>query len=388
MMRPTARSKRGFITVGIVLLALGVACSLVAIWSSSSSQALSDAARLRDAQECMELARSAAAEGWHGVQRAANDPDEPLARLLRAPAAIPAGRGFALPELVHVRDLPGAREATIVLTARVDTSRAVSPWPVDRVGEIVLDVRVTSRAGSVRAVSERRAFRVQRIAFPPPLDRWVLAPGAPGLQAFGATASEGTAQPAPLDVLNSTPEGSALLERLASPVVWRATAAYHVPADDPDALASWLARRMAETGRVNGIVYCEASRGQRLRKLKLAGRMLLIVTQGVALTDLTTASPAEDLVSILSYGALSVTGNVQANLLRVMPADAAGAEIELSAGTAQITGSLLDLSGADPDLRGSVAANPHALAPAGRADPSQLVVLISPIRRPQPPARS
>lgn len=381
--------RRGFITVGVVLLALGIACSLVAIWANTSSQALSDAARLRDAQQAMELARSAAAEAWHGVQRAANDPDAPLARLLRAPAPIVPGRAFPLPELVHVRDLPGGQEATIAATARVESSRTVSPWPVERTGEIVLEARVRSAAGSVRAVSERRAFRVQRIGFPPPLDRWVLAPGAgPGLQVFGATTSGGTAQLAPVDTLNATPEGAETLERLANPVTWQRTAAYRVPANEPDALATWLARRMADAGRVNGIVYCEASRGQRLRQMQLAGRMLLVVTSGVSLADVTVASPAEDLVSVIAYDALSLSGTVQANLLRILPTDAAGTEIELSEGSARITGSLLDLCGAAPDVTGSLAANPHGQGQKHGVDPAQLVVLISPVRRAAPPARS
>lgn len=382
------KSRRGFLTVGVVLLALGIACSLVAIWSSGSSQALSDAARLRDAAQATELARSALAETWHGVQRAANDPAAPLARTLRGPGEL-SGRAVPLPELVHTRDLPGGREAAIDVRARIDGSRNVSPWPTERVGDLVVEVRVKSGAGSVRALAERRAFRVQRVVFPPPLDRWVLAPEAgPQLQVFGATATEGTAEPAPRDALYATEDGAATLERLTSWTSWRGAAAYHVPAGDPDALATWLQRRMADAGRVNGVVLCEASRPQRLRQIALAGRMLLVVTTGVSLADVTVQSPAEDLVSVISYDTFTVAGTVHAQLLRVLSADAAGTEIEQSTGAGQITGSLIDLSGAPPAVGGSLAANPHALARGAVTDPSHQVVLISPVRRAAAPERS
>ena len=78
----------------------------------------------------------------------------------------------------------------------------------------------------------------------------------------------------------------------------------------------------------------------------------------------------------------------ESGLRRTLRDGGAGTEIERSEGAARITGSLLDLGGAAPDGTGSRAANPHGQGQKHGVDPAQLVVLISPVRRAAPPARS
>lgn len=393
---PGSRGNDAFVSLTVVVVALGIGGVLAATWATVSTQSISDVARMRAGQVNAQLARSAVAETWSDLQRLVNDPASPVARRLRTGDPKAAGSRLPMPGLVHTLDLAGAGERSIQVETRIVRFAPVDGWPSDSVGSLRVVARVRSAGGLERSFDEERQFRVQRVALPAPIHRWVVAPPAGDeLQLFGRSSADEQVLADPAGSLRETEPGQLLLDRLGQVSQWRSQrAAFEVPmASGSMATQEWLEKRLVRGERCNGVILIDnkESGPQRLSRLVLRGRMLLVATGSLDLEDVTVENPAADMVSVISYGAVTVAGKVEARILRLVDPAAVGGAMDLCSGSAQMTGSMIDLSGLDTcPIKGSLTAGP-TLPPSGSTaaqDPSLLVVLLSPIRRIGPLVRS
>ncbi|MBI4865130.1 MAG: hypothetical protein HY815_33455 [Candidatus Riflebacteria bacterium] len=381
-------------TLAVVVSLLAVAGIVVATWASTSGQALVAARRIRQELRALEAARSALAEAHFNLQRAVNDPAETLFTVFRRPGGPGVDEVLPLPPLIHTHDLPGAGQISIQVAARVSECRAHPVLPRTSEGTVCIEARATTAAGQWRGVGATWGFRVQHVTLPAPMDRWVIGPGAGSeLQVFGATPGTEGFVDDPQGQLRSTPQGAELYQALASPLMWRSgLAAFQVGVgSNPAGLQKWLEDRLAGddpegvSRRVNGIVVVEGHSGvtQRVAGVRFRGRALVVLTCKVSLEAVTVENPTEDLLSVICYDAATLAGKLDLSLLRLLPPEAVGTSIDLSSGTVDLCGSLIDATGVDvQEFKGTLTANPRASSRRrDTPEPSHAVVLISPLRR-------
>lgn len=386
--------QRGLGTLIPVLVIIGVASVLMTTWVSSSRQALAQTDRLRLGLQAMEVSRSAVAEAHLNLQRAVNDPRTPTFAAFRTPGGLARGQVVGFPDLVHTYHLPGADRFDVRVLATVESYRPTSPWSVDAAGLLRITVQVKGPGGTDRSLARAWAFRTQRITFPPPLDRWVIGPRpSDSIQLFGTYPGSESYPEDPQIQLLDTDEGEETYRLITMPETFEKMAAYRVDGGKgPGALQAWFERGLGRPGaigaprRLNGIVFVNGRDGttQRLAGLRFRGKALLVVDGKLSLDDVTVGDKGEDLLSVICYDTVTASGKLELSLLRVHRTSDIGTGHEPSSGSADIHGSLLDVTGIDTqDFRGSVSANRLALSGRDGAPlPSQIVVLISPLGRP------